>query len=92
MPCVSHDDLVEAVFHEGFSIKDEATELSGRGVGMGAVREACRALGGTLEIVSPVDANGGTELRFTLPDPAGPEPKALASIVPRRFLPIKVPA
>ena len=57
--------LHEAVFVDGMSTKEVATETSGRGVGMAAVREACRALGGDIEIES-TDGKG-TTFRFTFP-------------------------
>ncbi|MEY4513349.1 MAG: hypothetical protein RLZZ450_5471 [Pseudomonadota bacterium] len=40
-------DLVEALFSDGLSTRDEATEYSGRGVGMSAVRAECEARGGS---------------------------------------------
>lgn len=45
-------DLVGALFHDGFSTRDNATELSGRGLGVGVVKAACEALGGTITVES----------------------------------------
>jgi two-component system chemotaxis sensor kinase CheA len=57
----------ELLFAPGFSTAPETTELSGRGVGMDAVREGVRALGGEVALVSefrpPVTASG--DLRAT---------------------------
>jgi two-component system chemotaxis sensor kinase CheA len=50
------------VFLPGVSSKADVTELSGRGVGMVAVRDACEALGGTVEVASRPGA--GTCVRF----------------------------
>ena len=35
--------VIELLFHSGFSTKDQATDVSGRGVGLDAVREALKA-------------------------------------------------
>jgi two-component system chemotaxis sensor kinase CheA len=53
------------VFLPGVSSKASVTELSGRGVGMAAVREACEALGGRVEIAS--EAGRGTRVTFAFP-------------------------
>jgi two-component system, chemotaxis family, sensor kinase CheA len=65
LPCASEEDLQRALFAEGVSTRDEATDTSGRGVGMSAVREACLALGGTLAVESTWGE--GTLLSFVLP-------------------------
>jgi two-component system chemotaxis sensor kinase CheA len=57
------------IFAEGVSSKSEATALSGRGVGMGAVEEACKALGGTVEVVS--ERGVGTRIRIVFPKDEG---------------------
>ncbi len=58
-------DLEEALFSDAVSSKDKVTETSGRGVGMGAVRDAVRACGGT--IVIETSAGRGTMFRFRFP-------------------------
>ncbi|HEY6179370.1 MAG TPA: ATP-binding protein [Kofleriaceae bacterium] len=68
---LAHDtrgDLVEALFHDGLSTRSEVTQLSGRGVGLGAVRSACRAAGGQIELLS--EPGRGTTVRCTFPDSA----------------------
>jgi two-component system chemotaxis sensor kinase CheA len=65
---LAHDtnqDLEEALFADGFSTKVGVTELSGRGVGLPAVRRATEQLGGHMEIRSR--KGEGTEVRFVLP-------------------------
>jgi len=57
--------LVDALFTDGLSTRAGVTEFSGRGVGLGAVREACRALGGAVEIDS--ERGVGTTFRFVWP-------------------------
>jgi two-component system, chemotaxis family, sensor kinase CheA len=61
----SQDALVQALFTEGLSTRREATETSGRGVGLAAVREACQRLGGTFEVQSR--RGRGTRFRFRFP-------------------------
>jgi two-component system chemotaxis sensor kinase CheA len=46
----SENELLDLLFHPGFSTRDEVTELSGRGVGMDAVRTALLRVGGTVKI------------------------------------------
>ncbi len=52
-------------FIPGLSSKKSVTELSGRGIGMAAVRDACEALGGTVEIKSRPGL--GTRISFAFP-------------------------
>ncbi|MEO5816529.1 MAG: response regulator, partial [Gemmatimonadaceae bacterium] len=46
------DLLARTIFDEGFSTREAATTLSGRGVGMGIVRAAAERMGGTVEVSS----------------------------------------
>ena len=48
-------NLAELIFNSGFSTKDEADEVSGRGVGMDAVREFMRQAGSDISIVPKGD-------------------------------------
>nr|MDQ3234867.1 ATP-binding protein [Pseudobdellovibrionaceae bacterium] len=45
------DDMVEAIFQLGFSTARKTTLISGRGIGMDAVRHYCRSLGGKFRVV-----------------------------------------
>jgi signal transduction histidine kinase len=58
-------DLEEALFVQGLSTRDDVTSTSGRGVGLGAVRDLIRDLGGRMEIQSEVGF--GTTFRFLMP-------------------------
>jgi len=53
------------VFLPGVSSKNTVTELSGRGFGMVAVRDACEALGGTVFVAS--EPGHGTRVSFSFP-------------------------
>ncbi len=65
LPCESAEDLHEALFRPGLSTKDAADEQSGRGAGMGALREACAQLGGTVRLWS--EPGRGTRVRARMP-------------------------
>jgi HPt (histidine-containing phosphotransfer) domain-containing protein len=66
MPHATREDLVAALFADGLSTRSSVSELSGRGVGMAAVRASVARLGGTIEIQS--EPGQGTALTITLPD------------------------
>jgi two-component system chemotaxis sensor kinase CheA len=53
------------IFEPGFSTRDQATELSGRGVGLDVVRDAVRGLRGSLSVDST--PGKGTTFIFRLP-------------------------
>ena len=66
-PTASTDDLVDLLLDAGFSTRDDVTTTSGRGVGMAAVAEEVRRLGGKIQVESSVGV--GTCWRFSLPMP-----------------------
>jgi signal transduction histidine kinase len=59
------EELDAALFEEGVSIRAEVTQTSGRGVGLAAVRDGVRRLGGRLELGSV--PGRGTTVRIYLP-------------------------
>lgn len=67
LPSRDHTDLVAALFSDGLSTRDVASETSGRGVGLGALRGEVLALGGAVDVSS--ERGRGTQFVFTLPDP-----------------------
>ena len=78
-------ELREALFHDGVSTAAQVSELSGRGVGMGAVRAAARALGGDVVVHSQPGRGTRVEITFPLGDegqPVAPPPRAPASPPP----------
>jgi two-component system chemotaxis sensor kinase CheA len=56
---------VELLFHPGFSTADVTSDISGRGVGMDAVRTTIRELGG--EVVMTSEQGHGTVAQIRLP-------------------------
>ena len=58
-------DIYKLIFLPGFSTAEVVTDVSGRGVGMDAVRTKIEALGGVLELDST--AGQGTRVRIRLP-------------------------
>jgi chemosensory pili system protein ChpA (sensor histidine kinase/response regulator) len=64
-PGLSERDLLELLFHPGFSTASRKTELAGRGVGLDVVRANLSALNGEIDI----DTQKGSGTRFTLKVP-----------------------
>jgi Histidine kinase-, DNA gyrase B-, and HSP90-like ATPase len=65
LPAAEQHDLERALFADGLSTRNQATELSGRGVGMAAVLASCESLGGSVEVRS--QHGMGTCVRVRLP-------------------------
>lgn len=65
LPSLSEKDLVAALFHDGLSTAETINQISGRGVGMAAVRDAASSLGGVVTVASTPGA--GTTVRFRFP-------------------------
>jgi chemotaxis protein histidine kinase CheA/CheY-like chemotaxis protein len=61
----SDDEIARLILQPGFSTRDTATQLSGRGVGMDVVFQAVKQLRGTLEISHT--PGQGTQFTLTLP-------------------------
>ncbi len=60
-------DIADLIFADGVSVRGEVSELSGRGVGMAAVRAAVEDLGGS--VVVTTRAGHGTSFTFRVPFP-----------------------
>jgi len=65
LPHSCDSELVDAMFTDGVTTKIEATDISGRGVGMAAVKACVAAMGGTIRVTSRLGA--GTTFRFEIP-------------------------
>jgi len=62
---LSHREVVDLIFAPGLSTAPQATEVSGRGVGMDIVRRDIESLGGRIEVETA--AGRGTTFRLRLP-------------------------
>jgi two-component system, chemotaxis family, sensor kinase CheA len=63
---MSDDEAVNLIFAPGFSTAAEISDLSGRGVGMDAVRSTIERLGGSIRVASVVGDGTTVELRLPL--------------------------
>jgi two-component system chemotaxis sensor kinase CheA len=80
-PAATEADLIAALFTDGISTRDEVSEISGRGVGLGAVRAACESMGGRIEVESAIGI--GTTFRFRFPLSGLADALPRVSIAPR---------
>jgi len=62
---LTESEVVQLIFADGFSTKEDVNELSGRGVGLAAVLDELTKLGGFLSVKTEI--NQGTEFSFSLP-------------------------
>ena len=63
---LSDREMIQYIFHPGFSTKLAATSLSGRGVGMYAIKKAVEDLGGAVSCEIP-DKGPGAIISVILP-------------------------
>lgn len=63
---MKREELIDLIFNPGFSLSDEITMVSGRGVGMDAVRKRLEELEGRVEVNSEIGQ--GTTIRFIFPN------------------------
>ncbi len=61
----SEQDILQLIFAPGFSTNEQATSVSGRGVGMDVVRRNIEAIGGSIRIETAKDV--GTTLSIRIP-------------------------
>ena len=62
---LSKKDIIEFIFHSGFSTAPEITDVSGRGVGMDVVRNNIRKSSGSIFV--DTNPGQGTEFKIILP-------------------------
>jgi len=62
---MSEKELINLIFHSGFSTKTQVTEVSGRGVGMDVVKTNIEALQGDVQVST--ELGKGTRFTITLP-------------------------
>lgn len=62
---LTKDELVNLIFHPGFSTKAEVSEISGRGVGMDVVKTNIEKLSGEVKVIT--ELGKGSTFRVVLP-------------------------
>ena len=62
---LSHEEILEFIFADGFSTREEVSDISGRGIGMSIVRRKVLDMGGSLFVESEVGR--GTKFRIVVP-------------------------
>ncbi len=81
LPHGTEPELIEALFQDGITTTAQVNEYSGRGIGMGAVRAACQARGGSIKISSQPGQGTRVEFRFPRSEMA-PELSVATSMPP----------
>ena len=61
----SERELINLIFHPGFSTADKITNVSGRGVGMDVVRTSIEGIGGSVDVISVLGK--GSTMRIKIP-------------------------
>lgn len=64
LPSSTREELVRALFADGVSTREQASEVSGRGIGLAAVEAACVENGASIGVIS--EPGKGTLFRFTV--------------------------
>ncbi|HET9955995.1 MAG TPA: ATP-binding protein [Polyangiaceae bacterium] len=82
LPVGTHQELLAALMHDGVSTKSDISEVSGRGIGMSALRARVEEMGGTIDVRSA--RNVGTTWVIQLPWAGG---SRAPSTRPRRSMP-----
>jgi len=62
---MSESEILQLIFHPGFSTKEQVSEVSGRGVGMDVVKTNIEDLGGEVKLMSKLGE--GTSIKIILP-------------------------
>ncbi|EIZ80478.1 signal transduction histidine kinase [Novosphingobium sp. Rr 2-17] len=63
---VSEHDVLQMIFHPGFSTAEQVTNLSGRGVGMDVVKRTIESLRGTIDVTTVPGQGSTISLRIPL--------------------------
>lgn len=65
LAAMSDDEIIQHIFDDNMSTREEVSEISGRGVGMSAVKAEVERLSGNITVKSTIGK--GTSLHITLP-------------------------
>lgn len=61
------NEIADLLFHKNISTSPTVTDISGRGVGLSAVRAFAQDVGGRVSVFSPITPSGGTRFVLDLP-------------------------
>jgi chemotaxis protein histidine kinase CheA/ActR/RegA family two-component response regulator len=61
---LTEDEITRLIFRSGFSTRDEASEISGRGIGMDIVQRSIQRLKGSLSIQSQLGVGSSFDIRL----------------------------
>jgi chemotaxis protein histidine kinase CheA/ActR/RegA family two-component response regulator len=61
---LTEDEITRLIFRSGFSTRDEASEISGRGIGMDIVQRSIQHLKGSLSIQSQLGVGSSFDIRL----------------------------
>ncbi len=62
---ISDEDIIQYIFHPGFSTKEQVTEVSGRGVGMDVVKTNIEGMSGNIKVTT--EMGKGSVFKISLP-------------------------
>jgi two-component system chemotaxis sensor kinase CheA len=63
---LTREEIIDLIFHPGFSTADVVSDISGRGVGMDVVRRNIRGLGGSVDVKTTVGVGSVFTIRLPL--------------------------
>jgi len=77
-PSLSKSQIINYIFHPGFSTSKNVTEISGRGVGMDVVKEHIKKVNGTIELST--EKGKGTKIMLRIPSTMTIIPSVISDI------------
>lgn len=83
LEAMSDREVLNIIFHAGFSTKEQVSNVSGRGVGMDVIKSNINKINGTVEMES--EEGAGTHLRIKLPLTLAIVSAIIASIDGRKY-------
>lgn len=63
---LSREEVIDLIFHPGFSMAEQISDISGRGVGMDVVRRNIKALGGAVDVKTELGSGSIFTIRLPL--------------------------
>jgi two-component system chemotaxis sensor kinase CheA len=82
IPARTHHQLLDALMRDGVSTKGEVSDLSGRGIGMGALLQRVRDMDGTIDVRSSRGAGTTWIIQFPWNPSAIPTVRMRRSVLP----------